>query len=94
MVHEGLHLILAEAVIEKLNGFYIYDDVGKPIKIEQASNKNTTAEEAKTKNGWLMKAALVLSLMIAIGSLIICFCFYRWFNKLAIRGITLRFYSL
>ena len=58
--------------IEKLKGFYIYDDVGKPIKIEQTRKTVTTAEAPKSKSGWLSKAALVLALLIAIGSLLAC----------------------
>lgn len=58
--------------IEKLKGFYIYDDVGKPIKIEQTRKTVATAEAPKAKSGWLSKAAFVLALLIAIGSLLVC----------------------
>jgi proteasome lid subunit RPN8/RPN11/cell division protein FtsB len=59
--------------VEKLNGFYIYDDVGKPIKIEQARKTAAAADEPETKSGWLSKAALLLALLIAVGSLLTCF---------------------
>ena len=58
--------------IEKLKGFYIYDDVGKPIKIEQARKTAVESEPVKAKNGWITKALLVIALLIAIGSLIAC----------------------
>ena len=58
--------------IEKLKGFYIYDDVGKPIKIEQTRKTVATAEAPKAKSGWLSKADFVLALLIAIGSLLVC----------------------
>ena len=58
--------------IEKLKGFYIYDDVGKPIKIEQARKTAVESEPVKAKNGWITKALLAIALLIAIGSLIAC----------------------
>ncbi len=58
--------------IEKLKGFYIYDDIGKPIKIEQTRKTVATAEAPISKSGWLSNAALVLALLIAVGSLLTC----------------------
>jgi proteasome lid subunit RPN8/RPN11/LysM repeat protein len=59
--------------VEKLNGFYIYDDVGKPIKIEQARKTAAAADEPETKSGGLSKAVLLRALLIAVGSLLTCF---------------------
>ena len=57
--------------IEKLKGFYIYDDVGKPIKIEQ-TGKTPVERQAKEKSGWVTKALLGAALLAAICSLIVC----------------------
>lgn len=47
-----------EGKIEKLKGYYIYDEVGKPIKIEQTKVKTETATQTKTSKG--AKAAIAL----------------------------------
>lgn len=51
--------------IEKLGGFYVYDEVGKPIKIEQ---KRREATEEKPKGS---KAAVTV-LSIATAALLVC----------------------
>lgn len=52
--------------IEKLNGFYIYDDVGKPIKIEQTKvKKEMVVRTSKVTNGLI----LLLSIATCILSL-------------------------
>ena len=60
--------------IEKLRGFYVYDDVGKPIKIEPPQKKDNEAkqEAPKAKSGWVSKAVITLALLIAVASLIYC----------------------
>lgn len=51
--------------IEKLKGYYIYDDIGKPIKIEQIKiDKQSTVHTAPSK--WLY-AAIVLLCVFCIG---------------------------
>lgn len=51
--------------VEKLKGYYIYDDVGKPVKIEQTRVKKEVPAPAKT-SGWagaligLLCAAMLL----------------------------------
>ena len=54
--------------IEKLSGFYIYDDVGTPVKIKQTRDK--PVPEPQKKSGRAMKAALALALLVAAGSLL------------------------
>ena len=60
--------------IEKLRGFYIYDDVGKPIKIEPPQKKdNDTVQEApRARTSWISKTAITLALLIAVASLVYC----------------------
>lgn len=60
--------------IEKLRGFYVYDDVGKPIKIEPPQKKDNDAkqEAPKERSSWVSKAAITLALLIAAASLIYC----------------------
>lgn len=54
--------------IEKLKGYYIYDDVGKPIKIEQIKVKKEETAPAKTSRtasiliGFLCAAVVFLSI--------------------------------
>lgn len=38
--------------IEKLKGYYVYDDIGKQIKIEQVKSKNAAKTAAANKSGW------------------------------------------
>ena len=55
--------------IEKLKGYYIYDDVGKPIKIEQVRKKASEDSSAPKKQNWIATAGIVLALLLAIVSL-------------------------
>lgn len=48
--------------VEKLNGYYIYDDVGKPIKIEQVKQKT----RSECKNGDKLMRPLVAVLLISV----------------------------
>ena len=48
--------------IEKLKGYYIYDDVGKPIKIEQTRAKK---EDASSHKGF-KASAILLALLLAV----------------------------
>ena len=48
--------------VEKLKGFYIFDDVGKPIKIEQSNPKAETSEKAIASK----KTTIVLSVLLAL----------------------------
>ena len=48
--------------IQKLKGFYVYDDVGKPIKIEQSKRKQ--AERKKSK---VLPVVAVLLLLLSLG---------------------------
>ena len=54
--------------IEKLKGYYIYDDVGKPIKIEQTKVKKEEPAPAKTS-----KAASVLIALLCVATLFLSF---------------------
>lgn len=56
--------------IEKLNGFYVYDEIGKPIKISQVPPKKTESK-TKTKTGKLISVVTAL-LCIAVMILSIC----------------------
>ncbi len=56
--------------IEKLKGFYIFDDIGKTIKIEQPRNTETNASQTKEKGEWLPKVLIILALLLAFGSLL------------------------
>lgn len=47
--------------IEKLKGYYIYDDVGKPIKIEQKKEKTSAPAPAKS-----FKPLVVLSALLCV----------------------------
>ena len=60
--------------IEKLKGFYIYDDVGKPIKIVQKQKKEANIEQPKQKGTRLSIVLLVLVILIAAGSVL------SWFS--------------
>lgn len=59
--------------IEKLRGFYIYDDVGKQIKIEPPQKKSEPAEQPPAKTGRAFKALTAVALALALASLIYCF---------------------
>ena len=53
--------------VEKLNGFYIYDEVEKPIKIEERRPQNKNAHTAKgTDTRWSMALLCLLVLSLAI----------------------------
>ena len=55
--------------IEKLKGYYIYDEVGKPIKIEQAKVKKEAAVQAKPS-----KAANIIIALLCIATVFLsCF---------------------
>ncbi|HOP11567.1 MAG TPA: LysM peptidoglycan-binding domain-containing protein [Oscillospiraceae bacterium] len=54
--------------VEKLNGFYIYDGVEKPIKIEQRKLKTETEKSNKKQNAVFI--ALLAVLIVAAGGLL------------------------
>ena len=62
--------------IEKLKGYYIYDDVGKPIKIEQTKVKKEEPVPAKTS-----KAASVLIALLCAATLFLSFFAISLNNK-------------
>ena len=62
--------------IEKLKGYYIYDDVGKPIKIEQT--KVTKEEPAPAKTS---KAASILIALLCVATLFLSFFAISLNNK-------------
>ena len=55
--------------IEKLKGYYIYDDVGKPIKIEQTKVKKEETAPAKTSK----VANVLIALLCAATLFLSCF---------------------
>ena len=55
--------------IEKLKGYYIYDDVGKPIKIEQTKVKKEETAPAKTSK----VASVLIALLCAATLFLSCF---------------------
>lgn len=55
--------------IEKLKGYYIYDDVGKPIKIEQTKVKKEEPVPAKTSK----VASVLIALLCAATLFLSCF---------------------
>ena len=55
--------------IEKLKGYYIYDDVGKPIKIEQTKVKKEEPAPAKTSK----VASVLIALLCAATLFLSCF---------------------
>ena len=62
--------------IEKLKGYYIYDDVGKPIKIEQSKVKKEETAPAKTS-----KAASILIALLCVATLFLAFFAISLNNK-------------
>lgn len=52
--------------IEKLKGYYIYDDIGKPIKIEQTKIKKVDAPPAKTS-----KLTTVLLALLCVSTILL-----------------------
>ena len=62
--------------IEKLKGYYIYDDVGKPIKIEQTKVKKEEPAPAKTS-----KAASILIALLCVATLFLSFFAISLNNK-------------
>ena len=62
--------------IEKLKGYYIYDDVGKPIKIEQTKVKKEEPAPAKTS-----KVASVLIALLCAATLFLSFFAISLNNK-------------
>lgn len=62
--------------IEKLKGYYIYDDVGKPIKIEQTKVKKEESAPAKTS-----KAASILIALLCVATLLLSFFAISLNNK-------------
>lgn len=55
--------------VEKLRGYYIYDDIGKPIKIEQTKRKQETAAGCKR--------SLVTTVLLVLLSLLSLFLSWR-----------------
>lgn len=55
--------------IEKLKGYYIYDDVGKPIKIEQTRVKKEATAPARTSGA----ASILIALLCAATLFLSCF---------------------
>ena len=64
--------------IEKLKGFYIYDDVGKPIKIEQAKPQRLPASSAPAVN--LVKTFMVVSVLSLLLTTVWALALYRQVN--------------
>lgn len=62
--------------IEKLKGYYIYDDVGKPIKIEQSKVKKEETAPAKTS-----KAASILIALLCVATLFLSYFAISLNNK-------------
>ena len=62
--------------IEKLKGYYIYDDVGKPIKIEQAKVKKEETVPVKTS-----KWASILVALLCVATLFLSFFAISLNNK-------------
>ena len=62
--------------IEKLKGYYIYDDVGKPIKIEQSKVKKEETAPSKTS-----KAASILIALLCVATLFLSFFAISLNNK-------------
>lgn len=60
--------------IEKLKGYYIYDDIGKPIKIEQAKVKKAEAAPAKTSR----LTAVLLALLCLVTAALSFFAFFLY----------------
>ena len=57
--------------VEKLKGYYIYDDVGKPIKIEQIKVDNKQVEKAKpSKIIYALLSVLCVACLLLGGALI------------------------
>lgn len=54
--------------IEKLNGFYVYNDVGKPIKIFQKSNQTELGNNESEKRAKLLISSIILTLIVAFAS--------------------------
>lgn len=53
--------------IEKLKGYYIYDDVGKPIKIEQKRVEEPTVQAMKINKGMYTVVGLLCVLCLGLG---------------------------
>lgn len=71
--------------IEKLKGFYIYDDVGKPIKIEKeisSSEKNNRVSSDKIKKGVYLIIALLCVATATLG-----FLFAILYNKYKVQTV-------
>ena len=68
--------------IEKLKGFYIYDDIGKPIQTEKMIKKQAGALAKKTNAGGFFIAALALALFVTAGSVFSCISYIRIKNLL------------
>ena len=62
--------------IEKLKGYYIYDDVGKPIKIEQTKVKKDEVAQTKTS-----KAANVIIALLCVATIFLSFFAISLNNK-------------
>lgn len=62
--------------IEKLKGYYIYDDVGKPIKIEQTKVKKDEPAPARTS-----KAASILIALLCVATVFLSFFAISLNNK-------------
>ncbi|MCI8712875.1 MAG: LysM peptidoglycan-binding domain-containing protein [Ruminococcus sp.] len=62
--------------IEKLKGYYIYDDVGKPIKIEQTKVKK--AEPILVK---VSKLTMVLIILLCVSTIFLSFCVFSLNKK-------------
>lgn len=53
--------------IEKLKGYYIYDDIGKPIKIEQKKIEKTDATTPKTNKALISIVSVLCAVCLILG---------------------------
>lgn len=67
--------------IEKLKGYYIYDDVGKPIKIEREEEKNEPAVTAK-KTSIALTVFLALLSVAVIGLVVFSVSLFGKYNSM------------
>lgn len=69
-----------EGKTEKLKGFYVYDEVGKPIKLEQPKKPKEKAAPTAQKGGSFSILTL-LALLLAAGSLAACLLLWSALNE-------------
>lgn len=64
--------------IEKLKGYYIYDEIGKPIKIEQTKRKTEQSRQPAKQS----RAASVFLALLCVATVILAFCVFSLHGKL------------